>query len=221
MGLLSPGEFIHLAEDTGTIEPITEWVLCQACAQNKAWQDSGYPRMDVAVNVSQRVLQQGNLVTAVQTALSKTELPPQYLTLEVTETAILKNPEHAVQVLKEIEEIGVRICIDDFGAGYSSFGNLKHLPISAIKIDPSFVKNVASKKEDMSIVAAILAMAHAMALRVTAEGVETLEQLDLLRSMGCDEVQGYFIGRPVSSEDLAHLLREGKSPLANWASVAA
>jgi len=221
LGLLPPSRFIDLAEATGVIEPITEWVLEQACAQNKAWQQAGYMQMEVAVNLSCRLLHGTALVPMVEAALNSTGLQPQYLCLETTESAILKDPDHAIEVLHTLRTIGVRVRIDDFGSGYSSLGNLKHLPLDAVKVDPSFVRGIASSKADASMVGAIVAMAHELGLRVTAEGVETLEQLELLKSCGCDEVQGYFISRPVPADEIVHLLAEGRPPMTNWRSLAA
>ncbi len=221
LGLLLPRQFIQIAEKSGIIEPITEWVLCQACSQNKLWRDSGYSQMEVAVNISERVLHRANLADVVESALSKTGLSPQFLCLEVTESAILKNPDNATKVLTDIRNMNVRISIDDFGAGYSSLGNLAMLPITGIKIDPSFLKNISSNKKNLSMVKAIVAMAHNLDFSVTAEGVETLEQLELLKGMGRVEVQGYFISRPVPSDEVVHLLAEGAPPIVNWTSLAA
>ena len=221
MGLLYPASFIPMAEDTGLIEPITEWVLAEACAQNKAWQDSGFLRMDVGVNVSPRLLHRADLVHAVDDALSRSGLDPRYLNLELTETGVMQNPDRAIAVLGDLKRMGVHICIDDFGTGYSSLAHLKRLPIDALKIDASFVRQITSNRDDASIATAIVAMAHSMGLKVTAEGVETLDQLEYLKELGCDEIQGYFVSRPVPAEELVHLLAEGRPPLANWVSLAA
>lgn len=220
LGLLPPGKFIQLAEDTGTIEPISEWVLNQACAQSKAWQDFGF-RMEMAVNISSRVLHHADLVGMVVKALEATGLPPGQLCLEMTEETILKNPDRAVEVLTSLKRTGVNICIDDFGSGYSSLGDLKRLPFDAVKIDPSFVRSITSSGRDSSMAGAIVALAHSLNLKVTGEGVETLDQLEALKSTGCDAVQGYFISRPVPVDEFLHLLAEGRPPLANWVSFAA
>lgn len=221
LGLLPPGQFIDLAEETGLIEPMTEWVLNEACRRNRAWQDAGFRRMDVAVNISARILQRVDLVCAVRSALDQSGLEPQYLNLELTETAIMKNTDHAIAVLNELKQMGVRISIDDFGTGYSSLSRLKRLPIDTIKIDASFVRQITTSADDASIATAIVAMAHSMNLKVVAEGVETLDQLRFLTSLHCDEIQGYFISRPVPAEEMVHLLAEGRPSLANWVSMAA
>jgi EAL domain-containing protein (putative c-di-GMP-specific phosphodiesterase class I) len=220
-GMLPPVTFIPIAEDTDLISPITDWVLHTACTQNKAWQDSGFLRMDVGVNISPRILHRVDLLDAVQSALSAAGLEPRYLTLELTETAVMRDPEHAIGVLGRLRDMGVHLCIDDFGTGYSSLSLLKRLPIDGLKIDASFIRHLTTSRDDESIATAIVAMAHTMNLKVTAEGVETIEQLELLKELGCDEIQGYFISRPVPPEELVHLLAEGRPPLANWTSLAA
>ncbi|MCE5199577.1 MAG: EAL domain-containing protein [Armatimonadota bacterium] len=220
-GLLYPMSFIPLAEDTGLIEPITEWVLKAACQQNKAWQDSGYNKMDVGVNISPRLLHRSDLVHTVENALTLSGLEAKYLNLELTETAIMQNPDQAVVTLTDLKSMGVSISIDDFGVGYSSLGNLRRLPIDFVKIDSSFVRQITTNKDDASIAAAIVAMAHSMNLNVIAEGVETLDQLNFLKSLKCDEIQGYFISRPVSAHEVVHLLKEGNPPLTHWMSIAA
>jgi diguanylate cyclase (GGDEF)-like protein len=220
-GMLSPATFIPIAEETDLMRPITEWVLRTACKQNKAWQDSGFLRMDVAVNISPKILHRVDLLQSVQSALDATGLEPRYLTLELTETAVMRDPEHAIGVLSELREMGVHLCIDDFGTGYSSLSLLKRLPIDGLKIDSSFIRHLTTNRDDESIATAIIAMAHTMNLKVTAEGVETLEQLELLRELGCDEIQGYFISRPVPSDELVHLLAEGRPPITNWTALAA
>ena len=220
-GLLSPAHFLPLAEDTGLIEPITEWVLKAACLQNKAWQNAGYNKMDVAVNISPRLLHRTDLVRAVENALTVSGLEAKYLNLELTETAIMQNPDQAVVILSELKNMGVSISIDDFGVGYSSLSNLRRLPIDSLKIDASFVRQITTNKDDASIAAAIVAMAHSMNLNVIAEGVETLDQLDFLKTLKCDEIQGYFISRPVPGQEVLHLLAEGGPPLTRWMSIAA
>lgn len=220
-GLLYPSSFMGIAEDTDLAAAVTSWVLEEACRQNKSWQDSGFLKMDVAVNVSPRFLHRAELVRSVENALARTGLDARYLSLEVTEAAVMHNPEHASAVLEELKQIGVGISIDDFGTGFSSLGSLKKLPIDAVKIDPSFVRNITTSRDDESVSGAIIAMAHGLGIKVVAEGVETIEQLEVLRQMGCDEVQGYFISRPVPANEVVHMLSEGRPPLANWVSLAA
>ncbi len=204
--LMPPAQFIPLSEETGLIVPIGEWMLKTACLQNKAWQDTGLPRIDIGINVSARQFQIADLVSTVKRTLDETGLSPQYLALEITESTLITHPDHAVKVLKKLKNMGVRIYIDDFGTGYSSLSHLKHFPIDAVKIDKSFVRNITTDPDDAAIASAIVAMAHNLKLKVVAEGVETIEQLDFLRKLDCDEMQGYFVGTPVPAEDLQHIL---------------
>lgn len=207
LGLIPPAQFIPLAEDTGLIVPISEWVLQTACRQNKAWQDAGLLSVDVAVNISPRQFHQDDLRSTVESALFTSGLESQYLGLELTETTLMQNPETAAEILRELKDMGVKLAIDDFGTGYSSLSHLKKFPIDSVKIDQSFVREITISPDDAAIAGAVVAMAHSMNLRVTAEGVETLEQLEFLKSLNCDEMQGYFIGRPMPAEDVEVLLR--------------
>ncbi len=207
IGLISPLEFIPLAEELGLIVPISEWVLRTSCAQNKAWQDAGLPPIDVAVNVSPRHLQHDSVVTAVRQALSETGLDSRYLTLELTEGTLIESPDLAAATLRELKEVGVQVAIDDFGTGYSSLNYLKRFPADVVKIDRSFVSDVTSNPDDAAIVGAVIAMAHSLKLRVIAEGVETCDQLHFLRSLNCDGMQGYFISRPLPAEEITFLLQ--------------
>ncbi|MCL5103527.1 MAG: PAS domain S-box protein [Armatimonadetes bacterium] len=211
-GLVPPGKFIPLAEETGLIVPISKWIIKAACGQNKAWQDAGYPPITIAVNISAKHFHQEDLAATVGSALSETGLDPQYLELELTESALMQNPDLAVDVLGKLKEMGVRISVDDFGTGYSSLSYLKRFPIDAVKIDQSFVRDITTNHDDAAIAGAVVAMAHSLKLKVIAEGVETLEQLEFLRSLKCDEVQGYFIGRPVPAEEFGQLLEDVHTP---------
>jgi len=188
-GLVNPAEFIGIAERTGLIVPIGEWVLRSACAQNRAWQDAGLPPLSVAVNLSARQFQQENLVEMVVLALKETGMDPRFLTLEVTESTTMKNVEAANYTMKRLVGIGVHLVIDDLGTGYSSLSYLKTFPIHALKIDRSFMQNVMTDSDDVAIVTAIISMANGLKLKVVAEGVETVAQLEFLRSLGCDEAQ--------------------------------
>lgn len=208
LGMVLPAEFIPFAEDIGLIVPIGEFVLYEACAQNKAWQDAGIPPIQVAVNVSVRQFHQADLLNTVRTALNETGLPPHCLELELTESTLMKDPESTVDTLRELKALGVRLSIDDFGTGYSSLSYLKRFPIDSVKIDQSFVRDITVSPDDAAIAGAVIAMAHSMALKVVAEGVETLEQLEFLKSINCDEMQGYFISRPVDATQAEQLLRE-------------
>jgi diguanylate cyclase (GGDEF)-like protein len=208
LGLLPPDQFIPMAEQTGLIVPLTEWTLRAACEQNCAWQAAGYPAISVAVNISSRHFHQGDLASVVQDALKKSSLAPDRLCLELTESALVLNPELAASSLEKLKAIGVRIAIDDFGTGHSSLSYLKRFPIDAVKIDRSFVRDVTSDPDDAAIAGAIVAMAHSLKLHVIAEGVETSEQLDFLKSLGCDQIQGYFIGRPAKADSFDTMMHE-------------
>jgi diguanylate cyclase (GGDEF)-like protein/PAS domain S-box-containing protein len=209
-GMISPGEFIPLAEETGLIVPIGEWVLSTACSQNRAWQHAGNKPFRVAVNLSGRQFDQEDLIEVVSGALRDTGLDPQYLELEITESTIMKNPEKAATTLQKLKGMGIWLSIDDFGTGYSSLGNLRKFPIDTLKIDRSFVMNITTDSDDAAITAAIIAMAHSLKLGVTAEGVESEGQQSFLRELGCDVVQGYLFSRPVPAEEFIKLVREKK-----------
>ncbi|MFC5402189.1 putative bifunctional diguanylate cyclase/phosphodiesterase [Cohnella soli] len=206
-GLVPPCDFIPAAEESGIIVPLGEWVIKEACRQNKAWQDEGIPRIPVSVNLSIRQFSQRNLNEKVADILRSSGLEPRYLELEITESMTM-DVERASQCLKELTELGVNISIDDFGTGYSSFHYLKNLPIARLKIDRSFVRDIQQDPNDAAIVAAIIAMAHNLSLQVIAEGVETEHQVHFLRSHRCDEMQGYYGSPPLCSEEIGKLLRD-------------
>ncbi len=196
-GVLPPAKFIGLAEDTGMIVDIGNFVLRTACAQTRAWQDRGFGRLRIAVNVSARHFQQANFFERVVQTLTETRLDPVCLELELTETSIMENPEAAAELLTEIRDLGARVAIDDFGTGYSSLSYLKRLPIDTVKLDRSFVKGATSHPDDAALVMAIITLAHNLGLKVIAEGVETDEQMNFLRLLRCDEAQGYLFSKPV------------------------
>jgi EAL domain-containing protein (putative c-di-GMP-specific phosphodiesterase class I) len=206
IGIIPPVQFIPLAEETGLIVPMTDWILNTACAQNKAWQDAGYPPMDIAVNISARLFRQNNLVETVERALTTSGLAPNHLTLELTESVLMEDPDAAGEVLRELKVMGIRVSIDDFGTGYSSLSYLKRFPVDTVKIDQSFVREIVANADDAVIAEAIVAMAHSLRLNVIAEGVETLQQLEFLRSIKCDEMQGYFVSRPVPVDEFTAYL---------------
>ena len=210
-GLVAPAEFIPLAEDTGLIAPLGEWVLRTACAQTKQWRDSGFQNLHVAVNLSPRQFQQPDLVLMIERLLKETGLDAACLELEVTESSVMKNAETAISTLRELKAMGIRISIDDFGSGYSSLSYLKTLPIDVLKIDQSFVRDMTTDPKDAAIVMAIIQLAHSLQLRVKAEGVETEDQLRFLRLLRCDEMQGYLFCRPLPAEAFERLLLEGRS----------
>ena len=205
-GLVPPMDFISLAEETGLIVPIGEWVLATACAQNKIWQDFGLTRLGIAVNLSARQFSDSMLLTKLTQIIHASGLDPSSLELEITESVVMSHGECAVGVLEQLKSIGVRIAIDDFGTGYSSLGYLKRFPIDTIKVDRSFIRDIPADSGDMKIARAIIAMAHALRLKVVAEGVENAEQLKFLRAQRCDAVQGYFLFRPLPADEVAEAL---------------
>ncbi len=210
LGVVMPGDFISLAEVSGLIVPIGQWVLRTACAQASAWQKSGYP-LSVAVNLSARQFQQADLVFQVTEALQHANLPAPSLDLEITESNAMQNAELSISTLWDLKNLGVSLSMDDFGTGYSSLNYLKRFPIDRIKIDQSFVHDVTRDPDDAAIAAAIIAMAHSLKLTAVAEGVETEAQLGFLRTQKCDEMQGYFFSPPVPADQFGELLESGKS----------
>lgn len=210
-GLVSPAEFIPLAEETGLIVPIGEWVLRAACAQNKAWQEAGFPPARIAVNLSARQFQRQNLSQTVERVLKEIDLDPRYLELELTESIIMKNAEATITMLSELDAMGVEMTVDDFGTGYSSLSYLKRFPVHTLKIDRSFVRDLSHDPDDAAIVTAIITLAHSLNLKVIAEGVESVEQLEFLRSLKCDEMQGYLFSKPLPAQEATELWAEGRS----------
>ncbi|MCG2775195.1 MAG: EAL domain-containing protein [Desulfobacterales bacterium] len=204
--LISPAKFIPIAEASGLIVPIGEFVLRTACLQNKMWQEAGLKKISVAVNVSGLQFGQKDFVKDTFTALEDTDLNPQYLELEITETTIMTNPERAIRNLNELKEAGIQISIDDFGTGYSSLNYLRRLPLDAMKIDISFIRNVVTDLNDAVIVKTIIAMAHNLNLKVIAEGVEDEQQFEFLKEHKCDAMQGYLLSPPVPTEEFPNLL---------------
>lgn len=209
-GFVSPAKFIPIAEETGLIVSIGEWVLRTACAQNLAWQLAGLPFIKMAVNISSRQFKEQNLVDITTQVLQETGLKAKYLELEITETLIIENIQQAINTMNQLHELGITLSLDDFGTGYSSLNYLKRLPIDILKIDQSFVRELTVGSDDAAIVKAIISLAHNLQLSVIAEGVETQAQLEYLQRNGCDEVQGYYISRPIPAEALAKLLKQEK-----------
>lgn len=209
-GMVAPGRFIGLAEETGLIVPLGAWVIRTACLQAKAWQDAGLGELTVAVNLSARQFEQKDLVKSIANVLQECGLAPHCLEIELTESMIMTDVEHAIGILRDLAGLGVQISIDDFGTGYSSLAYLKRLPIDVLKIDQSFVRDISIDPDDAAIVATIISLAHSLRLQVIAEGVETAEQLEFLRNHGCDAMQGYYFSKPVAAERFEEMLREGR-----------
>ncbi len=208
-GCVMPGEFIALAEDNGLIIPIGNWVLKQACQQARAWLDAGCNDFTVAVNLSARQLQQPDLAKQVQQTLDTIGLPARHLELEITESLLLNDTEQNIALLHRLHDLGIRLALDDFGTGYSSLSYLKKFPFDLLKIDQSFVRGLPDNQEDAAIVDSIITMGHKLGMKVIAEGVETNEQSAFLRWLGCDQVQGYLIGRPLPAAQVEELLFQG------------
>jgi EAL domain-containing protein (putative c-di-GMP-specific phosphodiesterase class I) len=211
-GLLTPDQFIPLAEETGLIVPLGRWVIGEACRQAAAWISSGDPilrEFRVAVNISTRQLADETLVDTVRKAMARTGLGRGRLVLEITESTLMEDPDRAAETLRELAALGLGVAIDDFGTGYSSLAALKHLDLDALKLDRSLVTGVARGTRDSAIVEAVVAMSRALDLRMVAEGVESEEELRELRRLGCDLAQGFYFARPVPAKELEALLAEG------------
>jgi diguanylate cyclase (GGDEF)-like protein/PAS domain S-box-containing protein len=211
LGLISPAEFIPLAEETGLILELGRFVLSTACAQVRQWQEQGFGDLRLAVNLSGRQFEQEDLVRAIARVIEETAFDPHDLELELTESSIMRNPDQAVAKLQALDRLGIRLSIDDFGTGYSSLGHLKRFPIKTLKIDQSFIQDITTDANDAAIAQAIIALAESLKLKVIAEGVETRDQLDLLRRYHCDEMQGYLFARPLPPEELLALLQVGRT----------
>ncbi len=210
LGMVPPGRFISIAEETGMIVAIGAWVLRTACAQNKAWQDAGFDKLCVAVNLSARQFGAADLIENLAAVLLDTGLEPKYLEIELTESLFMSDITPAVDLLHRMKALGVNLSIDDFGTGYSSLSYLSRFPIDVLKIDRSFVADITRDANDEAIVTSIIALAHNLKLAVIAEGVETAEQLDYLRRHGCDEMQGYYFSKPLPAHEFEQLLVEGR-----------
>lgn len=211
LGAVSPGSFIPVAEETGLIEPIGEWVLRQACRRNRTWQDAGLPPLTVAVNLSPRQFVQQNIVALVDRILGETGLDPRWLELELTESMVMQDVDRAGEVMNELKQLGVCLTMDDFGTGYSSLSYLKRFPFDKLKIDQSFVRDITSDPDNAAIARAVIALGHSLGLKIIAEGGETQGQFDFMCRNGCDEFQGYFFSRPLAADNFEALLRDDHS----------
>jgi diguanylate cyclase (GGDEF)-like protein len=218
-GIVPPDQFIPLAEESGLIVPIGEWVLREACRQQRVWQNQGLPRLRVAVNISALQFRRLDLVDTVARALNDAGIEARYLEIELTETAVMSDPEESVGILERLSRMGVIVSVDDFGTGYSSMSYLRRFPIDKLKIDRSFITNVMTSADDASIVQAIISLAHGLRLKVVAEGIESAEQVSFLRSLGCDQYQGFFFSRPVDAASFERMLRASQSAEYSAASV--
>ncbi|MBM4124825.1 MAG: EAL domain-containing protein, partial [Nitrospira sp.] len=207
LGLVPPAQFIPLAEETGLIAPIGEWVLRTACTHHKAWLSAGLPPIRMSVNLSSLQFDQPDLCDIVQQILRNTAMPPECLDLELTEGILMRDAAATIKTLQRLKQLGLALAIDDFGTGYSSLSYLKRFPLDTLKIDRAFIRDVTNNADDAAITTAIIAMAHSLKLRVMAEGVETDAQLAFLREQGCDELQGYLVSKPIPAQDLPQFLR--------------
>jgi EAL domain-containing protein (putative c-di-GMP-specific phosphodiesterase class I) len=208
-GPVSPAQFIPVAEDSGLILPIGNWALREACQQARAWADAGLPAATMSVNVSAIEFRNETFLQGVFAVLSETGMDPKCLELELTESVLMTRAESTASILQALREKGIKVAVDDFGTGYSSLSYLRKFPVDALKIDQSFVRQISKSSDDATIVTAVIAMARSLKLRVIAEGVETLKELEFLRAHHCDEAQGYYFSRPVPAAQYAMLLRTG------------
>ena len=213
-GMIPPGKFIPVAEESSLIVQIGSWVLQEACAQNRAWQAADLRRVPIAVNISARQWHDKDLVDTIRNVLDTTRLQPQYLEIELTESAVMANVDETVNTMARLRGLDIRIALDDFGTGYSSLSYLKRLPVTALKIDQSFIRDLAFDPDDAAIVRALIVVAQELMLDVIAEGVETAEQVEFLKAHGCGEAQGYYFARPVPADEMRALLERGSLPAA-------
>ena len=205
-GFISPAEFIPIAEETGLILQIGNWVITEVCKQINAWQKFKILVPRIALNVSSLQLARKTLINEIQNALKNENIEPKYLAVEITEGMVMNNPIDSIKILYMLKEMGISIAIDDFGTGYSSLGQLQKLPLDELKIDRVFINDIGKKKNTEAIIKAIIGMAHSLGLRVVAEGVETIEQLNFLEKYSCDEYQGYLFSPPIPADEFALIL---------------
>ncbi len=213
LGIVPPNDFIPVAEESGLIMPLGEWVLRTACRQNMEWQRAGLTALRISVNLSLRQFQQPNLIEIINQTLDETGLAPEYLELELTESSLIDDIDQAIETLNKLKLLGIKISLDDFGSGYSSLAYLKTLPIDILKIDRAFVRNIETDSRDVAIVKTIVTLARNLNLKTIVEGVETKEQSDIVCDLDCDEIQGYFFSKPISAEAFELLLRESQTDI--------
>jgi len=207
-GFIPPSKFIPIAEETGLISEIDDYVILTACKQNKLWQDLGYYPIPVSVNISALQFQNPNLINNIEHALTESCLEPKWLKIEITESTAIKNFEHSTKILKQLSSLGIKISLDDFGTGYSSLNYLTKLPIDSLKIDKSFIDEISTNNRDRAITNTVIALAHTLNLNVIAEGVEKNEQLEILSSQNCDIIQGFLFSKPLSANNFENLLNK-------------
>jgi diguanylate cyclase (GGDEF)-like protein len=210
MGLVSPAMFVPLAEETGLIVPIGEWVLDAACTQTKAWLNAGFNNISIGVNLSARQFRQKNLLQIIEQSLRVNQLNSLHLELELTESMVMQDPEVTIHILNQLKQLGIRLSLDDFGTGYSSLSYLRRFPIDVLKVDQSFIRDVTTNADDACITSSIISLAHGLQLSVIAEGVETREQLRYLKQQKCDVMQGYYFSRPLPADQFFALMQADK-----------
>lgn len=208
-GLIFPDEFIPLTEETGLIIPLGEWVLLQACRQNKIWQDKGYPPVQMCINLSPYQFRYPRLQAVLARILAEIQLDPQWIKLEITESSALDEHSRAIETMGQFSAMGIEFALDDFGTGYSSLSHIKLLPVQEVKVDRSFIQKITDNSVDQAITRTVVELAHRLKLLVTAEGVETQEQLDFLKELGCDKIQGYFFSKPLPAKEIEDAVRRG------------
>lgn len=215
-GVVSPADFIPLAEECGLIGVIGDWVIREACRQARVWQDGGLQPLRISVNLSASQFRDSGLVASIRRALDDVGLDARYLEVELTESAVMSDPERSIAILEQLSRMGVLVSVDDFGTGYSSMSYLRRFPIDKLKIDRVFINEIVSRPEDASIVRAIVSLAHSLSLKVVAEGVETTAQRKFLEAAGCDEYQGYHFSHPLRADDFERLIRGSPGQDAEW-----
>ena len=208
LGTVSPSRFIPVMEETGLVVEVGEWAIRMACLQHRAWRDAGLPPIRVAVNLSARQIRQISFVSVFKKVLEETGVGPEAIEIEITESMLMSDTENAIAALNDLHELGIHVAMDDFGTGYSSLSYLRRFPIDTIKIDQNFISEIVNNKDDAEIIRTIISMGKTLNRQIVAEGVETAEQLEMLKEYDCDQIQGYYLSPPVPGDELTGLLRE-------------